>query len=304
MFDVSTENQQPFMESGYGANDTLSRLLGIAPRTSSGNAPGVKDSWDDSNGRLVGNTYLPKDVEYRSTDGGKGKYFDIYRDGQQLGTLSPGGSNGIFHATGIAIPTPADLAASSAGSGSAYAPGPNGEINQRIPGGSGTPGATGGYAEDNTGLPTGYLSQTFGPDQFKANLDPGYAFRTQQGSQGVLNGAAAGSGSLSGPALKALMDYNQASASQEYGNAFDRFQTQQGNIFQRLSSLADRGQASAAGVGNQGVATGANIGANIVGAGNAAAAGQIGVANAVGNTASNLGSLAYLYQQNQQRPVS
>jgi hypothetical protein len=158
------------------------------------------------------------------------------------------------------------------------------------PGASGMPAGTGG-----TGLPTGYLTQTFGPQQFLAGMDPGYQWRMQQGAQGVMNTAAAGSGSLSGPALKALMEYNQGAASQEYGSAFDRFQTQQGNIFQRLSAVAGMGQNAAAGVGQQGVATAGNIGSNIVGAANAGAAGQIGAANAYGGALSDLGALGYMY---------
>lgn len=282
MFDVSNTQQQPFMQAGYGANAELSRLLGITPQSATGGAAGVKDSWDESNGRLVGNTYLPNDVELRSTDGGKGRYFDVYRNGEALGQLRPGGTNGIFSHTGAAIPTPGDLATPVGGSA-----------------GTGKDAATTG----GTGLATGYLSQTFGPDQFKAGVDPGYQFRQQQGNQGVMNAAASTSGSLSGPALKALMDYNQASASQEYGAAFDRFQTQQGNIFQRLSSLADRGQASAAGVGNQAVATGGNIGANIIGAGNASAAGTIGSANAIGGALSDIGAWAYI-DKNKPPPVT
>lgn len=281
MFDVSTAQQQPFMQGGYAANDTLSRLLGIAPtagRTGSVASAGTSGGgagtgkYGADNGRLVGDQYLPPDVQLGPDKGGG--WFDVTQGGNRVGYLRPGGANGKFvNDTNWQMPAPA--AATSSASGADIDP------------------AT-GYAKDNTGLATGYLSQTFGPDQFKDNLDPGYGFRLQQGNQGVMNAASSGSGSLSGPALKALMDYNQASASQEYGAAFDRFQTQQGNIFQRLSSLADRGQASAAGVGQQGVQTGANIGANIIGAGNASAAGTVGVANAIGGSLSDLGGLAYL----------
>ena len=288
MFDVSREQQQPFMEAGYGANAELSRLLGIAPQNATGGAAGVKGEWDASNGRLVGNQYLPNAVELRSTDGGKGKYFDVYREGQLLGNLRPGGPNGVFSHTGAAIPTPGDLSRTGSVS-SAFAPNGAGGVDQRIPSGE-APGSTGG-----TGLPTGYLSQTFGPEQFRAGVDPGYQFRLQQGNQGVMNAASAGSGSLSGPALKALMDYNQGAASEEFGNAFNRFQTQQGNIFQRLSSIASLGQNAAAGVGNQAVATGGQIGSNITGAANAGAAGQIGTANAISCGLSDTASMYYLY---------
>lgn len=282
MFDISRGQQMPFMQSGYGANAELSRLMGIAPQTALGNVAGTEErtKWDDENGRLIGDTYLPSDVELK--DVGKG-WYEVHHGGQRVGTLRPGGKNGRFiNDTNWQMPTPAQLAGT-------------GETPAQGTGGSALPN------EGSTGLPTGFLTQLFGPEQFKAGMDPGYQWRMQQGSQGVMNTASAGSGSLSGPALKALMDYNQAGASQEYGSAFNRFQTQQGNIFQRLTSMAGMGQNAAAGVGNQAVATGANIGANIVGGANASAAGQIGVANAVGGSLSDLGSIASWYAMNRQQ---
>jgi hypothetical protein len=291
MFDISRGQQLPFMNAGYGASDELSRLLGITPRTAGGDAPGIPgagEQWGSTNGVMHGGQWLPAGVNLVSTDGGKGQTYDVMLDGKRLGGLVPGGASGHFIPDETnRIPTPRDLALASG----------NGPTDVATPG---VPGAGGG----GTGLPAGYLSQTFGPEQFRAGMDPGYQWRLQQGAQGVMNTAAAGSGSLSGPALKALMEYNQGAASQEYGNAFDRFQTQQGNIFQRLSAIAGLGQNAAAGVGNQAVTTGGNIGSNIVGAGNAAAAGQIGAANAYGGAASDLSSIAGWYAMNRRPPPS
>lgn len=263
------------MQSGYGANDTLSRLMGLAPTAAQGMAPvsgtANQAGYNQTNGQLVGDTYLPPGTT--TVDVGNG-WYEVHNGGQRVGTLRPGGPNGRFvNDTGWQMP---QAAASTTGAG-------GGQIDPAT-----------GYAADNTGLPTGYLTQTFGPEQFKAGMDPGYQWRQQQGAQGVMNQAAAGSGSLSGPALKALMEYNQGAASQEYGSAFDRFQTQQGNIFQRLSSIAGMGQNAAAGVGNQAVATGSSIGANITGAANAGAAGQIGTANAISGGLSDVASAYYI----------
>lgn len=277
MFDISNTQQQPFMQSGYAANDALSRLMGLAPtagRTQSiapGASGGTGGGWNNTNGQLVGDTYLPPGTT--TVDVGKG-WYEVHNGGQRIGTLRPGGKNGEFiNDTGWQMPQPEASGTSATGA----------SIDAET-----------GYAADNTGLPTGYLTQTFGPQQFLAGMDPGYQWRMQQGAQGVMNTAAAGSGSLSGPALKALMEYNQGAASQEFGASFDRFQTQQGNIFQRLSSLAQTGQNSAAGVGSQAVATGGNIGSNIVGAGNAAAAGQVGAANAWGGALSDVAAAAWM----------
>lgn len=289
MFDISRAQQQPFMQSGYAANDVLSRLMGVQP-TAGRNMPsnpaagatGWQSAWDENNGRLVGDTYLPSDTELK--DVGKG-WYEVWNGGQRVGTLRPGGPNGRFiNDTGWKMPQPGATQSGESLTGATIDP-------------------STGYAQDNTGLPTGFLTQLFTPEAFRAGMDPGYAWRLQQGNQGVANTAAAGSGSLSGPALKALMDYNQGEASQEYGAAFNRFQTQQGNIFQRLTSMAGLGQNAAAGVGNQAVATGGNIGANIVGGANAAAAGQIGVANAIGGGLSDLGSIGAWYGMNRQNHV-
>lgn len=292
MFDISRAGQQPFMQSGYGANSELSRLMGIVPQTATGNAPGTNEAkeWDQSTGRLIGDTYLPPGVELVSTDGGRDRYYDVMLNGERIGDVRPGGSNGRFRHSGPPIPTPAQLAQQTNGPGN---------------GGAGNGAAPGTLAESGpTGLQTGYLTQLFGPEQFKAGMDPGYQWRMQQGAQGVMNTAAAGSGSLSGPALKALMEYNQGAASQEYGSAFDRFQTQQGNIFQRLTSMTGLGQNAAAGVGNNAMQTGSNIGSNIIGAGNAAAAGQIGAANAYGGALSDLGAIGGWYAMNRnQQPA-
>lgn len=61
------------------------------------------------------------------------------------------------------------------------------------------------------------------PFQFQA--DPGYDFRLSEGMRGINNSAAARGGVLSGAALKAASKYNQDFASNEYGNAFNRYET-------------------------------------------------------------------------------
>jgi hypothetical protein len=268
MFDISRVLQQPFIQSGYGANDVLSRLMGLAPGGAGGSGA--------AGGRLAGGGINPNAA-------GMPDWQQYLIDNPDVAGNPTFAKNPALHYErhgrheGRNVPK---FQESTAGAG-------GGEIDPET-----------GYAKDNTGLDTGFLTQLFGPEQFKAGMDPGYAWRLQQGAQGVMNTAAAGSGSLSGPALKALMEYNQGAASQEYGAAFNRFQTQQGNIFQRLTSMAGLGQNAAAGVGNQAVATGGNIGANIVGGANAAAAGQVGAANAWGGALSDLGAVGGWYAMN------
>jgi len=52
--------------------------------------------------------------------------------------------------------------------------------------------------------------------------DPGYGFRRDQGLQAMQNSAAARGVLNTGGTLQDLIDYGGKSASQEYGNAFDR----------------------------------------------------------------------------------
>lgn len=129
----------------------------------------------------------------------------------------------------------------------------------------------------------GSLLQPFDVEQFYNYADPGYAFELQQGTQALQNSAAAGSGALSGAALKDLIGYSQNFARTGYNDAFNRYQTQQGNIFSRLSQIAQLGQNAAAGVGAQGTALAGNAGQALTTAGGAAGAGIVGAGNAISN---------------------
>jgi hypothetical protein len=133
----------------------------------------------------------------------------------------------------------------------------------------------------------GSFTQPFDVEEFYKYQDPGYWFRLRQGEQALRNAASAGSGALSGAALKDLLAYNQDMASTEYGNAFNRYQVQQGNIFGRLSDIARLGQSAAAGVGSAGTALAGQAGQAISNAGAAAGAGIVGAGNALGQGAMN-----------------
>jgi len=106
------------------------------------------------------------------------------------------------------------------------------------------------------------LFQEFNAQEMKE--DPGYAFRLAEGQKAIERSTAARGGLQSGAALKAAAEYGQSMGSQEYNNAFNRFQAgkafqaqEYGNAFNRftaarqnqlapLLSLTASGQASAA----------------------------------------------------------
>ena len=149
--------------------------------------------------------------------------------------------------------------------------------------------------------PDGYFNQTHtGQDIYS---DPSYQFRLQQGQDTIQSSAAAQGGLLSGATLKALQNYGQDSASQEYGNAYNRFNADQTNRYNRLSNLVGIGQNAAAQVGNAGAQTAQAVANNTMAGANSIAAGQIGSANAWTNGAQQLGSLATAYANNKKSGV-
>jgi len=110
--------------------------------------------------------------------------------------------------------------------------------------------------------------------------DPSYQFRLQQGQDAIQSGAAARGGLLSGATLKALQGYGQDMASQEFSNAYNRFNADQTNQYNRLSNLVGLGQNAAAQQGNAGMQTAQAVANNTMAGANAQAAGQIASANA------------------------
>jgi hypothetical protein len=100
--------------------------------------------------------------------------------------------------------------------------------------------------------------QNFGMEQFKQ--DPGYAFRMSEGMKALENSAAARGGLLSGATMKGIQRYGQDMASQEYMNAFNRYQVEREARLNPLQSLAGVGQttANALAAGGQGFAGNVN----------------------------------------------
>lgn len=119
----------------------------------------------------------------------------------------------------------------------------------------------------------------FGAAQFQQ--DPGYAFRLSEGQKALDRSAAARGGLISGGALKAAQRYGQDMGSQEYMNAFNRYQTERAAQLQPLQSLAGVGQTTATQLGQAGQNYASNAG-NLMTSGAAAqGAGYVGQANAI-----------------------
>ena len=133
----------------------------------------------------------------------------------------------------------------------------------------------------------------FGTQQFQA--DPGYAFRLSEGQKALERSAAARGGLMSGATGKALTRYGQEMGSQEYQNAFNRYQAERQARLNPLQSLAGVGQTASQQLAGQAGQFGSNL-AETIGAGaQARASGYMGTASALGG-----GLNQYLnYSQNQ-----
>ena len=118
----------------------------------------------------------------------------------------------------------------------------------------------------------------FGPEQF--SKDPGYGFRLAEGQKALDRQAAARGGLISGGALKAAQRYGQEMGSQEYSNAFNRYQIERNAKLGPYQSLAGVGQTTANQLGQFGQNYATNAGNLMTGGAAAQAAGTVGAANA------------------------
>jgi hypothetical protein len=135
----------------------------------------------------------------------------------------------------------------------------------------------------------GKYARDFGMSDYQA--DPGYAFRLKEGMKALDAQAASRGGLISGAALKAANRYGQDYASNEYTNAFNRYQTNRSNQLQPLQALMGTGQTATNQTGAAAGAYGAAAGSNALAAGNALASGQIGSANAWNSALGNVGKM-------------
>lgn len=150
----------------------------------------------------------------------------------------------------------------------------------------------------------GKYARDFSMADFEA--DPGYAFRLSEGLKALDRQAAARGGLISGSALKASQRYGQEMGSQEYQNAFNRYQVNRANQLNPLMSitgygqlatntLGDYGSRYAAGASDVMGTSAANQSAAIGAAGQARASGYVGGANALSNALGGIANTAMDY---------
>lgn len=131
----------------------------------------------------------------------------------------------------------------------------------------------------------GSAAQPFSQQAFTE--DPGYAFRLKEGMKALEHSAAARGGLISGSAMKGALRYGQDMGSQEYMNAFNRYQTERAALLNPLQSLMGAGQTAATTLSQAAQNTGNNVSELQTQAGNARASGYTGAANALTSAVNN-----------------
>jgi hypothetical protein len=292
-FDRSVELQEPFRQAGMLGQNQLMTYLGL------GGTPQYDDvaynkALQDYNARLSG--IDPSRFMSGGTPGGMVSTGSDGMEYYQEGT--PGTFNqAAFDAARSGIVAPNREQFKMAG----------GNVNDPNFGKYATAEFGGVSGFDPASLMKGFTNKDF-------EVDPGYAFRMSEGMKALERSAAARGGLLSGATLKGTQRFGQDLASQEYNNAFNRFQANRAsqgqeynNAFNRfqaersgtlnpLQSLSGVGQSTANMLTNVGQNYASQAGETLMGGANARASGYVGQANAIGGT---IGNLSNQYYQNQ-----
>ena len=151
--------------------------------------------------------------------------------------------------------------------------------------------------------PGGQLYQTT-PTLDQLQMDPSYRWRMQEGINALAASGAAAGNYGSGNLGVALQNYGQNLASTEYSNAWNRWQQEQAQLFNRLSGVAGTGQATAATLGGLGQGYAGMATNTLQNAGQAYQQGLIGQAQGFGSMAQGAGQgfgnvMNYLNYMNQ-----
>lgn len=132
---------------------------------------------------------------------------------------------------------------------------------------------------DLTNPEFGKYSRDYSMADFEA--DPGYAFRLSEGMKALEGRAAARGGLLSGNTLRGAINYGQNAASQEFTNAFNRYNINRANRLNPLENLMGAARSSTNQLAGAANVLGQTESQNIQNEGQARASGYVGSANAL-----------------------
>lgn len=158
-----------------------------------------------------------------------------------------------------------------------------------------------GVDSSYTGSDSGSLLKRFSSSDLENDpvYQNGLKFGLDQGT-GAINARGIATGSYdSGATLKALTRYANDYGTTKANESYNRFNTDNTNIYNRLSGVSGGGQTAANEVGSVGQQSASNIGSLMTGAGNANAAGIVGGANAWGGALSGVTGAINNYQNSE-----
>jgi len=139
-----------------------------------------------------------------------------------------------------------------------------------------------------------FFTKEFTSEDLIKNLDPSYKFMLDQGigATGQSMNVGGGGSNVDLAKIKFAQDYAKTGAQQ----AFNNYTTQQSNIYNRLASVANIGQAGQTQSNTLGTNTANALSQLGIGGASALGSGQVGAANAYANVAGGLGSNLMLSQ--------
>jgi hypothetical protein len=146
-----------------------------------------------------------------------------------------------------------------------------------------------GLSGDANSAGYGNLLKNFSQQDFQA--DPGYGFRLKEGLKAIDRTAAARGNMISGAAMKAAERYGQDMASQEYQNAYNRYNNDRSTNYQMLTGQQSVGQNASNAMNQASGQYAQNAGDAYMQAGNARASGYVGAANAWSGALNNMSNM-------------
>lgn len=266
-FNQTQQNQAPFIQNGTAANNKLAYLLGI----------GTNNGGSSSDSRSL----LTSDLK------------------NEFPTWNAGGNDSI---AGLLQYAPQILNDPSIQQASGYTPQTLADLQgylSRAQAISQAPQTTSAQASSDPAY--GSLLKSFSAQDLANDpvYNSGLQFGLNQGT-GAINQRALQSGSYdSGATLKALTQYANDYGSTKANDAYNRFNTNQSNVFNRLSGIAGTGQQAVNQVQTAGTNEANQISNSLSDAGNARSAGIIGGSNAWGSALSGVNGVYQNYNSNQ-----
>lgn len=125
----------------------------------------------------------------------------------------------------------------------------------------------------------GSLMKPFSMSDYEA--DPGYGFRLSEGMKALDRTAASRGRFFSGASLKEAQRFGQGLASEEYQNAFNRFQVNRSNVLNPLQAFLGQGQSATNALTGSASDFANRQGNTLLAGGAARASGYMGTANAL-----------------------